>query len=69
MNIQMEHLENHKAQLTVEVEAGRLDKAKKTAARKIAKQVNIPGSRKGKAPYKILANYVGEAAILEEAMD
>jgi trigger factor len=69
LNIQMEHLENHKAQLTVEVEAGRLDTAKKTAARKIAKQVNIPGFRKGKAPYKILANYVGEAAILEEAMD
>jgi trigger factor len=69
LNIQTEHLEQHKAQITVEIEVERLDKAKVTAARKISKRVNIPGFRKGKAPYKILVNYVGEAAILEEAVD
>jgi trigger factor len=69
LNIQTERLENNIARLTVEVEPERLEKAKHTAARKIAGQVNIPGFRKGKAPYRILANYVGEAAILEEAIE
>ncbi len=69
MNVQTERLADHTARLTVEVEAERLDKAKREAARKIARQVNIPGFRKGKAPYHILVNYVGESAILEDALD
>lgn len=69
MNIQTERLENHTARLTVQVDAGRFDVAKKEAARKIAKKINIPGFRRGKAPYKILANYVGEAAIIEDAAE
>lgn len=69
MNIQTERLENHTARLTVEVEAAQLEKAKQDAARKIARQVNIPGFRKGKAPYRVLVNYLGEGAILEEAVE
>jgi len=69
LNIQTERLENHTARFTVEVDAERLEKAKLTAASRLSKQVNIPGFRRGKAPYKILANYVGEAAILEDAVE
>ncbi|MFN8376733.1 MAG: trigger factor [Anaerolineae bacterium] len=69
MNIQTERIENHIARLTVEVDTDRLEKAKQSAARKIANRVNIPGFRKGKAPYRILVSYVGEAAILEEAVE
>ncbi|MCB9453637.1 MAG: trigger factor [Anaerolineaceae bacterium] len=69
MNIQTERLDNHTARLTVEIDAERFDSAKKEAARKIAKKVNIPGFRRGKAPYKILANYIGEAAIIEDAAE
>lgn len=69
MNIQTERLENHTARFTVEVDAERLEKAKQTAASRLSKQVNIPGFRRGKAPYKILLNYVGEAAILEDAVE
>lgn len=69
MNIQTERLENHTARFTVEVESERLDAAKKAAAKKIARQVRIPGFRKGKAPYKVMVNYVGEAAILEDAIE
>lgn len=69
MNVQTERLADHTARLTVEVDAERLEKAKRDAARKIAKQVNIPGFRKGKAPYHILVSYVGEAAIVEDALD
>jgi trigger factor len=69
LNVQTERLENHTARFTVEVEAERLEKAKREAARKLANRVNIPGFRKGKAPYKVLVSYVGEGAVLEDAIE
>lgn len=69
MNIQTERLENHTARFTVEVDSERLEKAKRTAAGRLAKRVNIPGFRKGKAPYKVLVSYLGEGAILEDAVE
>ncbi len=69
MNIQTERLENHTARLTVPIEAKQLEQAKQDAARKISKKVNIPGFRKGKVPYRILLQYIGEGSILEEAIE
>lgn len=69
MNIQTERLENHTARFTVEVEAEQFEKAKRMAAASLAKRVNIPGFRKGKVPYRVLLNYVGEGAILEDAIE
>jgi trigger factor len=69
LNVQVERLENHTARLTAEVDSDRLEKAKQKAARQIAGRVTIPGFRKGKAPYRLLVNYVGEAAILEDAFE
>ncbi len=69
MNIQTEHLDNHTARLTVAVDAERLDQAKRKAATQLAKRFNIPGFRKGKAPYRIIVNYLGEGAILEDAIE
>ena len=69
MNLQTERVDNHRAQLTIEIEAEQLESAKKLAARKISRSVRIKGFRKGKAPYRLVAQYVGEAAILEEAVD
>lgn len=69
MNLQTERIENHRAQLTVEIAAERLESAKKHAARKISRSVRIKGFRKGKAPYRLVAQYVGESTILEEAVE
>lgn len=69
MNVQTEHLDNHTARVKVEIDLERLDKAKQKAARKVAKEVNIPGFRKGKVPYNVLIRYVGEASIIEEALE
>ena len=41
----------------------------RSAARQIARQVNIPGFRKGKAPYAVVVRYVGESAVMQEAAD
>lgn len=69
MNIQTERLDNHTARFTVTVEVARLEQAKQTAARKLSQRVNIPGFRKGKAPYRIIQQYLGDAAILEDALE
>lgn len=69
MNTQTERLDNHTARLTVQVEPERLEKAMHTAAQKLSRQLNIPGFRKGKAPYRVVVNYVGQGAVLEDAVE
>lgn len=69
MNVQTEHIEKHTARLTVEITNERLETAKQKAARKLSQRVNIPGFRKGKAPYNIIVKYFGEPALIEEALE
>ena len=69
MKLQTERIDNHRAQFTIEIESDQLDEAKQSAARKISRQVRIKGFRKGKAPYRLVAQHVGEGAILEEAVE
>lgn len=69
LNIQVEHLDNHMARLKVEITQEVLDKAMQSAARRIGQKVNIPGFRRGKAPYGVVLRYVGQGAVLEEALD
>lgn len=69
MATQVEHLENHTARLTVNVALETFTKAKQDAAKRISAQVNIPGFRKGKAPYNLIVRYVGEAIVEEEAVE
>lgn len=68
-NQEIEILDDHQAKIVVTVDPERLEKEKRAAARRIAKKVNIPGFRKGKAPYHIIVQHYGEAAILDEAID
>ncbi len=67
--LKKEILETHEALLTVEVEEKTVEKAMRQAARSISHQVSIPGFRRGKAPYRKVVQYVGEAPILQEAAD
>ncbi|MCC6613814.1 MAG: trigger factor [Anaerolineae bacterium] len=69
MNIQTEHRDDHTARMVVEFDTQKLEKAKQTAAQRISKKINIPGFRKGKAPYRVIAKYVGEEAIVEDAVE
>jgi len=69
LKIEKELLEDHQIKLNVEIDADPFEKAKRQAARKIAKKVKVPGFRPGKAPYNVILRQVGEGAIVEEAMD
>ena len=69
MKITTESLENHQLALTIEVDKDRTQQAMRRVARRIAKQANIPGYRKGKAPYDVVVRRLGEDTIRGEAAD
>ena len=69
LNVQTDHLENHTARLTVDVEAERIERAMRQAARRLSQRGNIPGFRPGKAPYQIVVNLFGYPYVLEQALD
>jgi trigger factor len=69
LKIATEQLDDHQVKITVEVESDEFENAKRRAARKIAKEVKVPGFRPGKAPYPVIERQVGAAAILEEAIE
>lgn len=69
MNIETQALEHRQVELQVEVPDDRLQRALQTAARRISKDMDIPGFRPGKAPYNVVASKVGEEYLLDEALD
>lgn len=69
MKIESQPLEDHQVKLTVEVEPETFESAKRRAARQASKRTKIPGFRPGKAPYQVVVRQVGEATIIEEALE
>jgi trigger factor len=69
LNIEKNIREDHQAELTVEVDAERMETMKRRAARKLAERGKIPGFRPGKAPYDMIRRHFGEEAINEQAID
>ena len=69
MKTSVEPLEPVKVKLTVEVEPKRVKRAFDTAARELAKQVNVPGFRPGKAPRRLIEQRFGSGVIAQTAME
>jgi len=69
LKIETENLEDHQVKLTVEVDSGQFEGAKRKAAKKIARRIKVPGFRPGKAPYKVIQRQVGDEALLEEGLE
>jgi len=69
MKATVEKIESNRVVLEVEVEAPQLAKALDRAYRKLVRQVNIPGFRRGKAPRFILERYLGKEPLYHEAID
>lgn len=69
MKIETTPREDNQATLTVEVEAEKLEGARRRAARKISENAKIPGFRPGKAPYDVVRRMYGDSAITEEAVE
>lgn len=58
-----------RVKLTVEVPFDELGPSLEAAYKTIAKQINIPGFRKGKVPARVIDQRVGRASVLEEAVN
>lgn len=69
MKISVRNLEPTKAKLTVTVDPEEFDPYLEAARKEIAKQVNIPGFRKGHVPGKIIDQRIGFAAVAGEAVN
>jgi trigger factor len=65
----VETLNPTRAKLTVEVEFAELKPSLDAAYQRIAKQVNIPGFRKGKVPPPVIDRQVGRGVVLDEAIN
>ena len=67
MSLQVENLEHNMAKVTIEVEAAKLDDAIKQAFNKKKGQFNVPGFRKGKVPFQLIAKEYGVEIFYEDA--
>ena len=69
MKSAVESIDPTRAKLTVEVPFAELKPSLDAAYQRIAKQVNIPGFRKGKVPPPVIDRQVGRGAVLDEAIN
>lgn len=69
MRITTETLPQRQVALTIEVDPERVEKAMRQVARRFAEQFDIPGFRRGKAPYEVVVRTFGREVIFEEAVE
>ncbi|AGB41928.1 trigger factor [Halobacteroides halobius DSM 5150] len=69
MKVNKEQLEGNKVALDVEVNEEKVAEALQQAYKKIVKEVDMPGFRKGKVPRKILEQKYGKEVLHKDALD
>ena len=69
MKVTRDDVEDRQAILHIEVEEDRVEKHLQRAHQKVSARINIPGFRKGKAPRRIVEQFVGSGYLLDEAME
>ena len=69
MKVSRDDIENRQAILHIEVEEDRVERHLQRAHNKVSQRINIPGFRKGKAPRRIVEQFVGRDYLLDEAME
>jgi trigger factor len=65
----VETLSPTRAKLTIEVPFEELKPSLDAAYQKIAKQINVPGFRRGKVPPQVIDRQVGRGVVLDEAVN
>ncbi|MBA7672325.1 Trigger factor [subsurface metagenome] len=69
MKVTREKTENSQAFLRIEMEPAEVEESLEESYHRLARKVNIPGFRKGKAPRAVLERYIGKESLLEDALD
>ncbi|MGA8747081.1 MAG: trigger factor [Solirubrobacterales bacterium] len=68
METSVTELPDSRARVDVEVPAGEVERAMQRAARALAREMRMPGFRKGKAPPSLVIQRLGFGPVLEEAI-
>ncbi|MBY0123991.1 trigger factor [Bacillus sp. S/N-304-OC-R1] len=69
MSAKFEKLEGNLGVLTVEVDAEKVNEGLDAAFKKVVKQINVPGFRKGKMPRGMFEKRFGVEALYQDAVD
>ena len=69
MRVTTERLEHCQLNVIVELEAAEVDVKLRESARKISKKFNVPGYRRGHAPFAAVIRAFGRAAVQEQAIE
>lgn len=69
MSVQVENLEKNTAKLTIEVPAEKFEEAVQHSYNKNKGKFNIPGFRRGKAPFNMIKKMYGVGVFYEDAVD
>ena len=69
MKVTQEGTVDRQTTLTIELEAQEVEKHLDRAYRKVVQRLNVPGFRKGKAPRRIVEQFMGREGLLHEALD
>jgi trigger factor len=69
MKVTTERLDNCQVNVIVEMDAAEVDKKLRQTARRISRQFNVPGYRRGKAPFQAVVRVFGREAIQQEALE
>ncbi len=69
LTINKEEDEQRQLKVTVQVDEDRVQRAMRKIARNLAREVNVPGFRRGKAPYNVIVRRFGADSIRAEAAE
>jgi trigger factor len=69
MTAKWEKLEGNRGVLTIEVPAEKVNQGLDSAFKKVVKQINVPGFRKGKMPRALFEKRFGVEALYQDALD
>ena len=69
MKVTTERLEHCQVKVIIELEAAEVDEKLRESARKISRKFNVPGYRRGHAPFAAVDRTFGRAALQEQALE
>jgi trigger factor len=69
MKVTNDKTENNETYLTVEMDSVEMEESSENVYRRLVKQVNIPGFRKGKAPRPVLERFVGQERLVNDMLE
>ncbi|MDX1663247.1 MAG: trigger factor [Candidatus Promineifilaceae bacterium] len=69
LTIHTEQDEQRQLKVTVEVDESRVEEQMRRTARELAREVDIPGFRRGRAPYNVIVQRVGRGSLRAEAVE